>query len=94
MFESQKGKACIISVSEFDNLPHLVGYRVDVAKLKQLWHQMGCKVYTPHIQGKLTARVLIYLFIAYTRSRNLFSTSLFPRAYSKINVHTTTVKNH
>ena len=49
MFGAKKGKACIISVTNFGSATpvSLDGYRTDEKKLKQLWHQIGFDVYVP-----------------------------------------------
>ena len=60
MFNANKGKACIISIPEFDSetgMHSLDGYNTDEEKLKHLWHQLGYKLFTPADKTNLTAQV-------------------------------------
>ena len=73
MTSARKGKACIISLSQFevDWLQPLVGYKTDEMRLCELWDQMGFDVYTPKVEGRsLTAEVqsssTIYPLTPYT----------------------------
>ena len=47
MFDSKKGKACVISLSEFKDKHELTGHKTDERKLKHFWHQIGFDVFSP-----------------------------------------------
>ena len=61
MFGSKKGKACVISLSEFkrEHMHDLTGHQTDERKLKHFWHQIGFDVFSPDNSDptKLTAEV-------------------------------------
>ena len=53
LFNERKGRACIISIPEFQDpytLRPLVGYNDDKTALTKLWKGLGFAVYSPEIK--------------------------------------------